>query len=617
MPQFPDDVRQRMREEATRARARILAEWNPIFAAALTYHGRGLHPMPINPDSKIPHVTWREHQERRPTVAELLAWWQQWPRADLGLITGRASGIVVVDEDTQKGGSVDGLEIPSGCYIERTRSGGLHYAFRHPGQHVGNTAGKIRKGVDVRGDGGYFKVFPSPGYTVEAGTLDPATLPLPPAWVHRGRPEETRQNPLGWFEALLREPAPEGQRNDRAARLAGYLLRRGLTQTETLAVLTDWWARCVPGETPFPESELVAVVASIATREAAKAQDQPVLQLFRPRDLPDVAIEFAVDSLVPKGTLSVLFGPDKEGKTLLTQHMVQAVRRGEPFLGRFAVLSGPVIMLLLDDPPALTRERLVTHLGLGEDDGLFISTHLHANTDNPMRLLDALREEVLRRQPVMVVLDALYVLLEGAEQLHLAGGMRPIMRKLDKIAEESGAAMLLVHHARRADQEIAGSFVIRASAKSILRLTRPRDKQGEAEETTRRLLRIEGKFLPEAKYALDLVGPGQWRLIGEAGEIREQEFAALIVDAVEQEPGLTGDQIADRINKRKGDVARVLRQLERAGRLRVQEVQTGGRPKRVWFPKATSGNGGVSPPTPRPYIRGEKGKGGGDGRDAT
>ena len=49
--------------------------------------------------------------------------------------------------------------------IHSTLSGGRHYLFRHA-DGVRNGAGKLAPGIDVRGEGGYVIMPPSPGYSV-------------------------------------------------------------------------------------------------------------------------------------------------------------------------------------------------------------------------------------------------------------------------------------------------------------------------------------------------------------------------------------------------------------------------------------------------------------------
>ena len=45
-----------------------------------------------------------------------------------------------------------------------TPSKGMHYFFKYPKDGIGSNAGIVGKGIDIRGDGGYVVLPPSPGY---------------------------------------------------------------------------------------------------------------------------------------------------------------------------------------------------------------------------------------------------------------------------------------------------------------------------------------------------------------------------------------------------------------------------------------------------------------------
>ncbi|GAB1410300.1 hypothetical protein MASR1M90_14540 [Desulfovibrionales bacterium] len=124
--------------------------------------------------------------------------------AGIGIPTGMASGLVVLDRDRKNG--VDGiatcqaLEQTLGPLPEtlqqRTGSGGDQLFFKYPeGAEIPCSAGKLGRGLDVRGEGGYVVVAPSRN---EAGqyewrnSLSPAQLPR--AWIeHLARPARTEQ----------------------------------------------------------------------------------------------------------------------------------------------------------------------------------------------------------------------------------------------------------------------------------------------------------------------------------------------------------------------------------------------------------------------------------------
>ena len=86
----------------------------------------------------------------------------------IGMPTGEVTAVVVVDIDVKEGRQgriwldANSHRLPQ-TWTVRTASGGLHLYFRWPEQPIRNSASKIAPGIDVRGDGGYVIVPPSPG----------------------------------------------------------------------------------------------------------------------------------------------------------------------------------------------------------------------------------------------------------------------------------------------------------------------------------------------------------------------------------------------------------------------------------------------------------------------
>lgn len=162
---------------------------------------------------------------------------------NLGLVTGAASGVYVVDIDTAKGATIpEGL--PPTVTV-RTGSGGLHYYYRAiPG--LGNSASKLAPHVDTRGDGGQVvfvgSIHPDTrqSYTWETPPGDLAVLP--PDIVSRIRPVRINlaAEPASGRRLLLSEvsavrTAQEGTRNARLNK-AAYTLGGCLDIPEDLAV---------------------------------------------------------------------------------------------------------------------------------------------------------------------------------------------------------------------------------------------------------------------------------------------------------------------------------------------------------------------------------------------
>jgi bifunctional DNA primase/polymerase-like protein len=86
----------------------------------------------------------------------------------IGVPTGPASGLAVLDIDTAKGGDVWWSEnkgkLPK-TRLHDTRSGGIHGLFRHRDGLKCSTS-KIAVGVDVRGESGYVAWWPAAGFSV-------------------------------------------------------------------------------------------------------------------------------------------------------------------------------------------------------------------------------------------------------------------------------------------------------------------------------------------------------------------------------------------------------------------------------------------------------------------
>lgn len=193
----------------------------------------------------------------------------------IGVPTGHASGAVVVDVDTKDGKrGGDWLNRELGRIPEtrthRTRSGGVHLLFSHPGIRIPNSSGKIAPGVDIRGDGGYIIVPPSPGYSVVVG----APLAPMPSWL---------------IEEACREPPPPPPRKPwKAPRdMHTASARRLLALVEHIAKAREgtrhsvlFWAACRVGEA-IASGEMPADVALPGLESAALACGLPEAEVRR------------------------------------------------------------------------------------------------------------------------------------------------------------------------------------------------------------------------------------------------------------------------------------------------------------------------------------------------
>ena len=239
--------------------------------AALACLARGWSVVALRPRDKRPLAAWEPLQTERPTEDQVRGWFRNRPDANIGIVTGAVSGLVVLDVDPQHGGEEWLEQLARGHEQLRptiesiTGGGGRHLYFRHPGPEVGNRAG-LRPGLDIRGDGGYVVAPPSvhPSgrrYVWRDGRSPDDLAPAPlPFWLldpHGGRQGRS----IADWRALVRKGVPEGQRNSSIASLTGHLLWHGVDPEVALELMLAWnRLRCRP---PLDDAEVAQVVHNI------------------------------------------------------------------------------------------------------------------------------------------------------------------------------------------------------------------------------------------------------------------------------------------------------------------------------------------------------------------
>ena len=252
-----------------------------LMKAALDYGRLGWSVIPIEPRGKRPLVRWEVYEHRRSEATEIADWFRRWPDANIAIVTGVVSRLVVLDVDPRHDGTagLQQLARRHGAIVEtieaHTGGGGRHLYFAHPGDILHNRVG-LASGVDLRGDGGYVVAPPSVHASGEpyrwVRSPEVCRLAALPAWVAEGTgPRDRRDHSLDHWRRLLQEGVAEGQRNDSIASLAGHLLWHGVDVAVATELLLTWnAARCQP---PLEPEEVVRTVASIARRHAQRGRE--------------------------------------------------------------------------------------------------------------------------------------------------------------------------------------------------------------------------------------------------------------------------------------------------------------------------------------------------------
>lgn len=157
-------------ERASLDAAALLASVAGVLpgVAAHRYAEAGIPVFPCVAEGKRP-LTKRGFHDASTNPRQITRWWARWPRANIGVPTGRASGLEVVDVDVH--GAIrgfaafelsrrEGLTDRWAAFV-RTPSGGVHAYYPAEPEHAQPSWQAARAGIDFRGAGGYVVVPPS------------------------------------------------------------------------------------------------------------------------------------------------------------------------------------------------------------------------------------------------------------------------------------------------------------------------------------------------------------------------------------------------------------------------------------------------------------------------
>jgi len=231
--------------------------------------------VPVTPNGKQPLLAWRDYQQKRASPDEVRAWYARWPDANVGVVTGQISNLVVIDIDPAHKGeeSLADLTARYGALpptvVARSGGGGRHLYFSAPADPVPvRSRVAVAPGVDVRAEGGMVVAPPSnhPSGGQYRWIIDPgvAAIPAPlPRWLANLVQGERPHAGHGthYWRRLAAEGVGEGERNSSIAAFTGHLLWCGV-DLEVIKELLLCWNR-VRARPPLDDDEVIRTIDSI------------------------------------------------------------------------------------------------------------------------------------------------------------------------------------------------------------------------------------------------------------------------------------------------------------------------------------------------------------------
>lgn len=427
---------------------------------------------------------------------QILAWWKQWPSANVGGVTGGESGIAVLDLDGDPDQLTSALNERGVLWDEtvtaRTGSGGRHILTAHPGGHVPTTKKFLKlpslnggkpPAVDLLADPGYIVLPPSihirgryawlEGRDPFSIELAPFPLPVLDLITPQSPPESTSpeqggellahvQQLLGRLEAVRRSASGRMARcpahQDRHPSLSIKVGHDG-------RILLHCFSGCAPeavvaalGLTMgdlFPKREQNGASGDSGGSTGNTLQPLSVLSAadFLNQPFPPAHNILAGGNLTHGGKLEIA-GTGGIGKSLIAITLGICLTARRPVFGEFAVTAPQRVGLFLcEDPAGVTQDRLrrqLAGMGLSEPpDGLFMFPRderliFGGRHGEPQEAIDRLTETVRRYALSVVIFDPLVAIHEADENsnMEMARWLFPFSEALQR----EGCAIIVSHH---------------------------------------------------------------------------------------------------------------------------------------------------------------------------
>lgn len=428
-------------------------------------------------------MQWGKYQTQRVDEVDLTNWFKG-TDYDIAIITGKVSGIVVVDIDPKRGSTLKGwLDRYPTNLIVRTGSGGAHCYYRYPeGLSVGNAV-DLEPGIDLRGDGGYVVAPPSRhssgGRYEWVSTGEPADFPLDVLRKQEVKHEQQRTE--NWITSLLANGAGEGSRNDALASLAGYFASRGEPVDIARTVLSYWNQKNSP---PIDAREFERTIQSVYETARRRTPERPVAQLSSPTlgdkdfrlmsfedymgEYGQAMVDWVIPEWLPEQTIAFLISPPGTFKTWLLLDAAVSIAMGAKFLGLYPVRNpGPVFLIQQEDYHGQTAERIaVIRKSKVDEDPTEVDNDtvtftrpsklpLYVHPDRAFRFdderaLKSLETSIAQIRPKLIILDPLYSAADTEN--YMADSIKHMMF-FKGLRDKYGCSFLIAHHTNKSERE--------------------------------------------------------------------------------------------------------------------------------------------------------------------
>lgn len=462
---------------------------------------------------------------------------------NIGVVTGGDFCVIDVDVKDGKPGlatleTLVDLGLDTRTQLTRSPTGSLHYYYRKPVDRPFITSAEkhLGPGIDTRGEGGYVVGAGSEINGEAYECLDDCEMLEAPEWLldrckpaaHSGAADvavlgesDTEANILRAIDYLTKR-APEAVEgsggNAQTYNIACEVIGYGVSEPETFQLMLLHW-NDDKAHPPWAPEELERIVGNAAryrqepegNRSAAadfspvsyealmaSAKPKPPSRLFRV-PFAEVSARALGSTVVPliegyfdPGEMSVVYGDSNSGKTFLTLDMALCMSASELWNGH-ATLGGPVIYVAAEGGSGIfkrieawMRQRAPAILPKFETMPCPIDLLKTGEAADVRLLISEIQAAAAEHgEPArMVVIDTLSRALSGGDE-NAPTDMGAFVKNVDRIREETGAHVQIVHHSGKNKAAGArGHSLLRAATSTEIEIEAEKQQPGIAARGT-------------------------------------------------------------------------------------------------------------------------------------
>ncbi|MGZ3798238.1 MAG: AAA family ATPase, partial [Pseudobdellovibrionaceae bacterium] len=258
-----------------------------------------------------------------------------------------------------------------------------------------------------------------------------------------------------------------------------------------------------------------------------------------------------VENFIYKGNISLVAAKPKVGKSTLLRYLAKSIVDGNVFLGR-KTIQGSVLYLVLEEPIENVQRDFLA-MGVVNDSALIISQLTDKSVD--------VEDLIVKHSPVMIVVDTLIHATRISDMNDYSQTTREL-RKFRELANKYNVHICLVHHSKKGDPQgndsVLGSTGLTGAVDLIVTINTNSEDERVISSTGR-----SGKQFEKVILVFD----SESKTFRE-GRNQRESVKDLILEVIEDNPGIGRDEIQSTIKKKSKSVTKALSELEENGEIK-------------------------------------------------